>query len=323
MALATIALGVVWYVVATQLVIRHFNSGDPPFYLSWFFQPYGGSFAGIVRNVVRHPNWVVRDAIQPDRARFYRDLMLPLGGLPLASPLHLLMAAPQMLASVIGTSPFARQILYQYTSVMIAPIFIAAVEGARNVATRFRKLRKWVVPWLLVCAYVTNVAWSPSPIGDRYGVWARNNPRAETMREAVALVPDDAAVVSTYNLGPHLSRREQSYDWPNPFWPAYWGNGELGMTDCDRFPSAGVVDYLVIDRTVFGAGVYGSDATQLAFIDALVARGEFEALLDADDILVARRVMPGPNGQPLPPNCPSDVLQTMALYGIEPPPAEG
>ena len=55
------------------------------------------------------------------------------GFLPLASPLHLLMAAPQLLASVIGGSPYARQILYQYTSVMIAPIFIAAIEGARNV----------------------------------------------------------------------------------------------------------------------------------------------------------------------------------------------
>ena len=79
MALATIALGIVWYVVATQVIIRHFNAGEPPFYLSFFFQQYGGSFSGIVRNSLRHPNWVVRDAIQPDRIRFYRDLTLPLG----------------------------------------------------------------------------------------------------------------------------------------------------------------------------------------------------------------------------------------------------
>ncbi len=47
--------------------------------------------------------------------------MLGVGGL--------LMAAPQMLASVIGSSPYARQIRYQYTSVMIAPLIIAAIEG--------------------------------------------------------------------------------------------------------------------------------------------------------------------------------------------------
>jgi uncharacterized membrane protein len=318
MAVATVALGIVWYAVATQVIIRHFNAGEPPFYLSFFYQQYGGSFSGIVRNTLRHPNWVIRDATQPDRVRFYRDLTLPLGLFPLASPLHLLMAAPQLLASVIGGSPYARQILYQYTSVMIAPIFIAAVEGARNVWVRFRPLRKWILPWLLVCAYATNVAWSPSPFGDRYGVWARSNPRAATMREAVELVPDDAAVTSTFNFGPHLSRRELTYDWPNPFWPAYWGNEAPGVPDCTRFPSASVVDYLVLDRTLFAG-----DPNQTAFIDGLVARdGQFETVMDEDGVLVARRVEPGPDGEQLPINCPGTIFDAMLLNGIEPPPVQ-
>ena len=217
------------------------------------------------------------------------------------------MAAPQLLASVIGGSPYARQILYQYTSVMIAPIFIAAIEGARNVWLRFRALRKWILPWLLVCAYVTNVAWSPSPFGDRYGVWARSNPRAETMQEAVELVPDDAAVTSTFNLGPHLSQREDLYDWPNPFWPAYWGNEAPGRPDCtavSRVPP--IVDYLVLDRTLFAG-----DPNQTAFIDGLVARGgQFETLMDEDGVLVARRVEPGPDGEQLPVNCPGHDLRS-------------
>jgi uncharacterized membrane protein len=317
MALATVALGVGWYLIATQVIIRHFNAGEPPFYLSFFFQQYGGSFSGIVRNSLRHPNWVVRDAVQPDRIRFYRDLTLPLGGLPLASPLHLLMAAPQLLASVIGGSPYARQILYQYTSVMIAPILIASIEGARNVWDRFRVVRKWIVPWLLVFAYATNVAWSPSPFGDRYGVWARSNPRAEAMQEAIDVVPDDAAVTSTYNFGPHLSRRRLSFDWPNPFWHAYWGNEAPGIPDCDRFPSASVVDYLVLDRTLFANTADPIVAAQASFIDHLVSSGEFDVVFDSDGVLVAERARPGPDGEPLPPNCPTDLYQTLQLYGVE------
>ena len=73
---------------------------------------------------------MIADATQPDRLRFYRDLALPLGGLPLLGPLALLMALPQMLASVIGLSPYARSIHYQYTAMMIAPLMIAAIEGA-------------------------------------------------------------------------------------------------------------------------------------------------------------------------------------------------
>ena len=131
METAGCGVGFVWYAVATQIVIPHFNNGEPPFYMSWFFAHYGGSVFGIVETILRHPDRLVSDATQPDRIRFYRDLTLPLGGFALLSPVHLLMAAPTMLASIIGSSPFARQIRYQYTSIMLAPILIASIEGAR------------------------------------------------------------------------------------------------------------------------------------------------------------------------------------------------
>jgi uncharacterized membrane protein len=321
MAAGTVALGFVWYLVSTQLILPHFNDGEPPFYISYFFKRYGGSFSGIARNIIRHPDWVISDATQPDRMRFYRDLGLPVGGLPLAAPLHLLMAAPQMLASVIGEQVYARQILYQYPSVMVAPIFIAAIEGGRWLWDRFRFVRRFLVPWLLVCAYASNVAWSNSPIGSWYRLtWAQDNPRRELMEDAVDLVPDDAAVVSTYNFGPHFSQREESYDWPNPFWPSYWGNEAPGVRfDCRNFPSAARVDYLVVDRLLFLQNPNDPIARdQLAFIDGLIARnGQFEAVMDEQDILVARRVEPGPDGDALAPNCPGTIYDAFELNEID------
>ena len=130
MALATIGLGFVWYAIATRFVIPHFNQGKQPFYIQYFYSNYGKDVPAIIETMLRHPNRVIGDATQPDRLRFYRDLALPLGGLPLAAPLALLMALPQMLASVIGLSPYARSIHYQYTAMMIAPLMIAAIEGA-------------------------------------------------------------------------------------------------------------------------------------------------------------------------------------------------
>lgn len=319
MALTTTLIGVVWYVVATQFIIRHFNSGEPPFYLNYFFQNYGGSFSGIIRNVISHPDWVIRDAIQPDRLRFYRDLGIPLGGFAIAAPLYLLMAAPQMLASVIGTQVYARQILYQYPSLMVAPIVIASIEGARVLWQRFDIVKKWLVPWLLLCAYISNVAWSPSPIGARYEAhWARDNPRADTFRDAVDLVPDDAVVTSTFSFGPHLSRREGSYDWPNPFYPAYWGNDSPGRQDCGRYPSASVVDYMVVDTNWFTNSSLPHDVAQLRLIEGLTAPdGQFEVLMNTDGVLVARRIEPGPDGERLPPNCPGDWMTGLALNDIE------
>jgi uncharacterized membrane protein len=281
MALAAAALGAVWYVVCTRLVIPHFNDGRQPFYIGYFYGNYGDSLPEIARTVAERPDLVVRDATQPDRLRFYRDLLLPWGGLPLAAPLHLLMAAPQLLASVIGLSPYARTIRYQYTSVMIAPIVISAIEGGAWLWRRWSFVRSALVPYLLVCAYVTNVAWSPSPISANENVWAVASPRHEVMREALTLVPDDASVTATYNFGPHLSHREEIYDWPNPWVPAYWGND-----DGARLPDPSTVDYVVLDMTQVGAA-------QQELIDRLIGAdrsgGEMEVLLDEQDVVVARR----------------------------------
>jgi uncharacterized membrane protein len=188
------------------------------------------------------------------------------------------MALPQMLASVIGLSPYARMIRYQYTSIMIAPIVIAAIEGAA-LAMRY-KIGRWVVlPWLAVCMYVSNVAWSPSPLSPNYDVaWAQPSDRHELIRQAMRLVPDDASVTATYGILPHLSHREQIYDWPNPWVPSYWGND-----DTERLPDPSIIEYVVIDRTQVG------DA-QLELLDRLVGPdGEFEVLMDVDDIVVGRR----------------------------------
>jgi uncharacterized membrane protein len=277
MALATLGMGVGWYVIATRLVIPHFNQGKQPFYIQYFYSNYGNDMPAIIRTMIRHPNRVISDATQPDRLRFYRDLALPLGGLPLAAPLALLMAAPQMLASVIGLSPYARSIHYQYTAMMIAPLMIAAIEGGR-VLWRFKIMHVVLPIWLLGCAYMTNVAWSPSPLGDSYNVWAQPSPRHDAMREALKLVPDDASVAATYTLLPHLSHREQIYDWPNPWVPSYWGND-----DGFRLPDPATIQYLVLDQTQVGEG-------QKALVAGLIAPGgPYEVLFDSDEVLVARR----------------------------------
>ena len=278
MALATMALGVVWYVTCTQLVIPYFNDGRQPFYLESFYGSYGGSIPEIATNILRHPDQVSSDATQPDRLRFYRDLTLPFGGLPLAAPLELLMAGPQMLASAIGASPYARMIRYQYTAVMIAPIVIATIEGARWL-WRYRIVQLLLIPWLLVWAYGTNVAWSPSPIGAGYSTWVTENPRVSALQRAVATVPDDGSVSATYSLLPHLAHREEIYNWPNPFEAAYWGND-----DRYRLPDPSTIDYLVVDRQQVGQD------HQTLFAD-LVDGDPFKIVFDRDDVVVAKRVV--------------------------------
>jgi hypothetical protein len=161
---------------------------------------------------------------------------------------------------------------------MLAPITIAAVEGAARL-WRFRHVRQVLVPWLLVCAYVSHVAWSPSPISANEAVWATPRERHGAMRAALDLVPDDAAVTATFALSPHIAHREQLYDWPNPWIPAYWGND-----DERRLPDPTEIEYLLVDRLHVGAD-------HRPLFDSLIAPGgDYEVVYEADDVIVARRV---------------------------------
>jgi uncharacterized membrane protein len=283
MGALTAALGATWYLLSTRLVIPAFNGWAQPFYIEYFYGTYGRSMPEIIGNIIKRPDRVLKDATQRDRLTFYRDLLTSLGGLPLLAAGPLLILAPQMVASVIGLSPYARQIKWQYTSVMIAPLIIASIEGAW-LLWRFRLARLVLPAYVLIVALLGNIALSPSPLSrhNYLSVWAgANGPntRLATLDAAVALVPPDAAVTATYTILPHLAHRQQAYDWPNPFVPAYWGND-----DCDRLPSPTVIDFIVVDQAAVG------EADRAMFTAMIAPGGPFEVLLNADGIVVGRRV---------------------------------
>ncbi len=277
---ATVLLAAVWYVVATKLVLPFYNDGKEPFYITYFYGNYGNDTTEILKTIITHPNRVVSDAVQHDRIVFYKQMSWPVGWVYLANPLGLLMALPQLLASVIGLSPYARMIRYQYTSVMIAPIMIASIHGAHTLL-RARVLRVVLPIWMLLCSFTSNVAWSPSPLGEdaNYYVWSRNNPRHDSLRTALTFIPTDASVSASYQLVPHLSQRHEVYDWPNPFWAAVWGND-----DCDHLPDPRSVEYVALDLTQVGAN-------NQALYDAMrVPDGPFEAVFEDENVVVLHRV---------------------------------
>lgn len=273
------ALGLMWYLVCTRVILPAFNDGKEPFYITYFYGNYGDSTPEILGTILREPDKVVSDAVQHDRLVFYKQMSWPLGWVFLANPLALLMALPQLLASVIGLSPYARMVKYQYTSVMIAPMMIASVHGA-FMFWRFRVARTVLPLWMLLCSYTANVAWSPSELNkDAFAVWSQPHPRHESLRVALTYIPDGAAVTASYQLLPHLSHREHIYDWPNPFKAAVWGND-----DCAYLPDPTIIEYVALDRSQIG------DNNQELFDDMFAEGGPFEVVYEDEVVVVAKRV---------------------------------
>jgi uncharacterized membrane protein len=278
-------LGAAFYLVSTKGIIKYYNNGMDPFYVKFFYGEFGSTSFEVAKNMASNPDKVISLAIEKDRLDFYKKLMLPLGGLPLLGLPFLLMGAPQMLASVTGTSPYARMIEYQYPSVMIAPILIAAIEGtAACLRTRVR--RTIAIVWLLLSTYVSNVAWSPSPIGRKAFYWASPSALVAPQREAVALVPNDARVTGTYQILPHLAHRKYAYDWPNPWVPTLWGNDLDDGTQWPKPHDPATVDWLVLDRSHIGEA-------ETELVERLIGPGgEFTVMFERDGIVAAKRARP-------------------------------
>jgi uncharacterized membrane protein len=308
------------YFFATKGVIRHYNDGKDPFYIQYFYGDFGSTMFGVLGSMLRHPDRVVNLAMKPDRVTFYFQLLLPLAATPLAGFPYLVMAGPQMLSSITSSTPYARSIDYQYPSMMIAPILIASIEG---VARRIKKgaNRRWMMAVLLVCAYVSNTGWSNSPIGVKVSYWNAPTARSQVLERAVGMVPDTAGVAATYAIVPHLTHRNDIYDWPNPWIATYWGNDLPGGGVEPLSHNPNRVTWVVFDRLHLDV-TNPNNVRQAALVERLIGTdGEFEVLYEQDGIVVAKRIKTD-----TPPTIPisvlppvqSEVIQTPGIEAVEP-----
>jgi hypothetical protein len=150
------------------------------------------------------------------------------------------------------------------------------VEGLRRLKSL--GLRRFALGAIAATSLVTSAFWGLLPYGIPYdqGNWAlAPNPRAPTMLAAVSFPEPDDGVAATWNFVPHLTHRHQIFTFPNPWTVVNWGTGAEVPPDPD------VIDWLVIDRLVLGESTDD--------FERVLDEEDWEIVLDADDIVVARR----------------------------------
>jgi uncharacterized membrane protein len=284
MGLLTVAVGIVWFLVAYGLVMPHFNGGTNQ--AGIFYGDLGTSPTELARTAVSDPTAVLGRLRDNDALGYARDLLAPFGFLPLLAPGIVAIAVPQFFANSLTTANFFYDIRFHYTAVILAALAIATVEGIAFL--RRPGLRRGAVGLVVASALASSVAWGISPISTQYrsGYWPlAGNGRQHVLDAAVAAVPDDAAVAASYYIVPHLTHRQFIYTFPNPWIPANWGVAGVAPHDpnSDHLPED--VDWLVLDRTT-----HAPDSREETLLDDLIGSGEFEVVSEDQGIVVARRV---------------------------------
>ncbi|MGH8999812.1 MAG: DUF2079 domain-containing protein [Acidimicrobiia bacterium] len=279
--LVTAGASLGYFVVVTQVLFPAL-SGEA--FYNQMFSDVGGSAIGIAWTLLVHPTEIIGAFFSGEARTYIWQMGLPFGFLPVFAPLAFAPGAPQFVANIISDVDFTRVIYYHYAALPLAAMTLATVEAVAWLSRHRQNpapVQRFLVGLVAATSLTGAALWGVSPIGSEYaaGWWPLDpNLRQEVMERAVSLPPDDASVTATYQFVPHLSRRREVYDWPNPWIVANWGvRNESG-------PDPDTVDWLVLDRRLIG------EDRQAALLEGILDSGQFDVILDQADIVVAERV---------------------------------
>ncbi len=102
-------------VVATAVIVPHYApGGGSPF--AGRYAAVGGSPAGIVKTAVTHPLRLVEAASEHRDLTYLLDLLAPLAGLPLLSPLLAASAVPELALNLLSGTRTQTSIHFHYTA---------------------------------------------------------------------------------------------------------------------------------------------------------------------------------------------------------------
>jgi uncharacterized membrane protein len=261
-------LGIAALIVNFEILLPYFSPTGELLY-SWRYARLGEGFLGIATGLVIHPGVVFEALTDPLRLGYLALVLLPLP-LALLEPRALLMSAPAALANLVSTHPYQYQIQYHYSIYLLVGVVIAATIGAAKAGSwENDRLRNGAVAASVVAA----LAFVPaSPL---VSYWSHAHSGHDAAREAIALIPDDAAV-SAFNLYvPHLARRTTVFEFPNP-----WQRLNYSVPGLPA-PDAASVEWVLARDGQF------QDVT-----DRLLASGEWVVVYDRDPVLLLRRAAP-------------------------------
>ena len=209
------AAGVAASAIAIQVVIPHFHGAESSFYGR--YDAVGGSAAGIVRKAFTDPGRLLSVAFDHRGTHYLLNLLLPMAGLALLSPLLLVALIPELALNLLSSVDAQSSIHYHYVAAEIPILFAAAAIGAG-------KLGRWAGTAgtvVVLTAILGNYWLGPIPLwrfvpgGQTFQAKSAHISRHDRIAaRMLKLIPATAPVTATNSLGAHLSERKRIFSFP-------------------------------------------------------------------------------------------------------------
>lgn len=207
-------------VIATAVVVPLYAPGTgSPF--EGRYASVGGSPAGIVRGAFEHPLRLLQELTEHRDLAYLVDLLAPLGGLSLLSPLLAATALPEVALNLLSDTPTQTSIHFHYTAGAIPGLVAAAVLGASRVQRRWPTHSRALGTGVVVVVVASGIVLGPLPIWAHvpFGSSLAVDDHVVTGHDRAAArvldaIPSDAPVSATNTLGAHLSERRRVFNFP-------------------------------------------------------------------------------------------------------------
>ncbi|MGB3733578.1 MAG: DUF2079 domain-containing protein [Ilumatobacter sp.] len=216
-----------------------------------------------------------------DRPFYLVQMTAPFAWLFFRKPWVAAISALVLFTNILSTFWYQYQIEYHYGLVALPALSIGTVCAIAAMRDEYR-VRSFTVPVRTVAigavgvaALVSSVLWAPVPWGRTPLFYGQpDNPWANSARDIIELVPDDAVVAAHYRITPHIAHRTEVYQFPVPFRAVLYGPN--GIVDGPRLPDrAERVEFIVLP-------IPGAGPTAFPAADWMVVSPAFD-LVEAND----------------------------------------
>jgi len=194
-----ILAGVVWFLIATQLIIPYYTHGQPAAINRYSF--LGNSVLEITQNILLKPWLIFRNIFTSQNLEYLAFLFLPiLWAISFKSLPFLWPVIPALALNLITDDQPQKDLVHHY-SIPILPFLMLSVLATLQVNGGWLKKPKYIIIWSLIFFLILGkYTFFTSMYLNSLDTW-------QATREAISMINNKGPVLAWTEIIPHLSQR--------------------------------------------------------------------------------------------------------------------
>ena len=206
--LSVFAIGLALTLFNFLWVVPHFSSSGVNPFAGRYHAVGGGTPGGMAHKLVTDPAAFLHTVATGHKAVYLVLLLVPFLGLWLLEPLLLLGAVPDLAINLLSNNPNQTTLTFQYTAGILPFLVAGSIYGAARLTRRAPELPLWVLAATAAVAIYSPIYFAV------HDARALGSEVVAAKQQASSLIPANAQVTASNQIGAHLSERRYIRTFP-------------------------------------------------------------------------------------------------------------